>query len=500
MGDVWRAYDTSTERVVAVKVLPTEYVHDPQYQERFRREARSAASLDEPHVVPIYDFGEIAGRLFVAMRLIRGKDLQAILDQGALDPHRAVKIVEQIASALYAAHRIGLFHRDVKPHNILVAEDDFAYLIDFGIARTATDSRLTATGRLIGTPAYMAPERFKDGTADATADTYALTCVLYQALTARLPFPARDPQQMIAAHLLEPPPKPTDFVNKVPSGMDAVVATGLAKDPRNRFLTAKDLAQAARAALETPRPSPTLPSTRPRAEAKVGGWRSRLPDLRPGPTPHEETFVLRYAARSDRGLVNPNNQDSVYAGARLLAVADGAAHAGEVASQLTIASLAHLDDEEPDQDLQSALYTAAREGNAAIAEHIREDADLDGMSTTLTAILFARRKIGLIHLGASRCYLLRRRRLTQLTEDDGRALAGRRFEPTLLNHEVREGDRYLLCTRGLSDPVSQITILDALRIADGAESADRLIEMALRGGGPDNVTAIVADVLTWSSR
>ena len=161
MGEVWRAYDPVHDRFIAVKVLPANFANDQVFQERFRREARAAAGLDDPHVVPIHDSGEIDGQLFVAMKLIKGRDLQDLLDDGPLPPPRAVGIIEQIASALHAAHEVKLVHRDVKPSNILVAKDDFAYLIDFGIARAAGESGLTSTGATIGTWAYMAPERFK---------------------------------------------------------------------------------------------------------------------------------------------------------------------------------------------------------------------------------------------------------------------------------------------------------------------------------------------------
>ncbi len=235
------------------------------------------------------------------------------------------------------------------------------------------------------------------------------------------------------------------------------------------------------------------------------------------------TLALRYAARSDRGLVRANNEDSVYAGARLLALADGmGGHAaGEVASQLVVAALAHLDDDEPGGDLLSKLEKAVHQGNSAIAREVEENPDLDGMGTTLTAILFAGDRLGLVHIGDSRGYLLRDGELAQITKDDTfvqtlvdegritaeeahshpqrslimRALTGHEVEPTLIMREARIGDRYLLCSDGLSDPVSQETILDALKIADVGESADRLIELALRGGGPDNVTVVVADVV-----
>ncbi len=237
------------------------------------------------------------------------------------------------------------------------------------------------------------------------------------------------------------------------------------------------------------------------------------------------TLVLRYAARSDRGLVRANNEDSVYAGARLLALADGmGGHAaGEVASQLVIAALAHLDDDEPGGDLLSQLDTAVREGNSAIAAQVEADPELEGMGTTLTAILFAGNRLGLVHIGDSRGYLLRDGELNQITKDDTfvqtlvdegritleeahshpqrslimRALTGHEVEPTLIMREARAGDRYLLCSDGLSDPVSHDTILEALQISDVAESADRLIELALRGGGPDNVTVVVADVVDY---
>ncbi len=166
MGEVWRAHDTNTDRVVALKVLPPHLADDEMFQKRFRREARVAAALYEPHVVPIHGYGEIDGHLYVDMRLIVGEDLETMLKRGPLDPARAVGIIEQVAAALQAAHHEGLVHRDVKPSNILVTDSDFAYLIDFGIARTAGSTGLTSTGSTIGTWAYMAPERFGMGEPD----------------------------------------------------------------------------------------------------------------------------------------------------------------------------------------------------------------------------------------------------------------------------------------------------------------------------------------------
>src|ERR1700758_3028010 len=174
MGQVWRAYDSATERMVALKVLPEHLAADEAFVQRFRREAHAAARLNNPHVIPIHTYGEIDGRLYVDMRLIEGRDLQSVLADGPLDPARAVRIIEQVAKALHAAHKVGLLHRDVKPSNILLDEDDFAYLIDFGIARATDETRMTKSGHTIGTFQYIAPERLDTGIEDARADIYSL--------------------------------------------------------------------------------------------------------------------------------------------------------------------------------------------------------------------------------------------------------------------------------------------------------------------------------------
>ncbi|SNR61985.1 PP2C family protein-serine/threonine phosphatase [Blastococcus mobilis] len=235
------------------------------------------------------------------------------------------------------------------------------------------------------------------------------------------------------------------------------------------------------------------------------------------------SLVLRYAARSDRGLIRGNNQDSVYAGPRLLAVADGmGGHAaGDVASKVVIAALEHLDDDTPSGDMLQSLRQAVFEGSEHLREVIRESPQLEGMGTTLTAILFAGGRLALCHVGDSRAYLMRDGQLSQITHDDTfvqtliddgritaeeanshpqrslllRALNGQDVEPDLSMREARDGDRYLLCSDGLSGVVSEETLAEALKDPDPESTADRLIELALRGGGPDNITVIVADVV-----
>ena len=231
MGEVWRAHDTEIDRTVAVKMLLPHFAKDPEFEKRFRREARAAARLDDPHVVPIHDVGEIDGRLYVTMRLINGVDLQTMLNSGPLDAHRAVHIVEQIASALSSAHQAGLVHRDVKPSNILVTPNDFAYLIDFGIARAAGDTALTSANTTIGTWAYMAPERFNTGQSDASSDIYALACVLYQCLTGELPFPGETLEQVAVSHMVMPPPPPSKDRTTIPSRWTALSRPGWPKNP-----------------------------------------------------------------------------------------------------------------------------------------------------------------------------------------------------------------------------------------------------------------------------
>lgn len=264
MGEVYEAYDTVKDRVVAVKLLHEELAGDPAYQVRFRRESQAAARVAEPHIVPIHDWGVIDGVLFIDMQLVAGVDLRTLLrTQGPLNPVRAVGIIEQIASALDAAHAGGLVHRDVKPANILVTATDYAYLADFGIAHTEGDSAVTVVGMAVGSYIYMAPERFDVAQVTGRADIYSLSCVLHECLTGASPFPAASMNVLIRSHMSETPPRPSAQQAGIPAGLDAVISRGMAKDPADRWPTAAALALAARAALTSAPPTSTPPAESP---------------------------------------------------------------------------------------------------------------------------------------------------------------------------------------------------------------------------------------------
>jgi Protein kinase domain len=262
MGEVYRAYDTRRGRIVALKLLRPELAADPDFQQRFRRESQLAARLQEPHVIPVHDFGEIGGVLFIDMRLVEGRSLKDLLrERGPLEPARAAAITAQVAAALDAAHADGLVHRDVKPENVLLTGDDFAYLVDFGIAYAGGDPSLTAGGPMIGSCAYMAPERFHGTWAGPQTDVYSLACVLYECLTGQPPFEGSEIPQLISAHMFSPPPRPSIMRRGIDKALDDVIARGMAKDPTARFASAGELARAAFG--QTPSAPPPPSRTRP---------------------------------------------------------------------------------------------------------------------------------------------------------------------------------------------------------------------------------------------
>jgi predicted Ser/Thr protein kinase len=273
MGAVFLARDERLGRQVALKVIVGSLAADPGFRARFEREARIAATLEHPHVVPVYDIGDSDGRLFIAMRFIAGHDLAAQLrEYGAVAPRRLAGLLAQVCAALDAAHRAGLVHRDVKPANVLLTgagPDEHAYLSDFGLTReAASDSALTGTGEWIGTIDYAAPEQIEVRRIDARTDVYAAACMAFHALTGHVPF-AGGMAAKLHGHLSVDPPSATALAPALPDAIDDVLACGMAKDPEHRFASAGDLAREL-SAVVTGQPNTEPPRTVATGRALTG--------------------------------------------------------------------------------------------------------------------------------------------------------------------------------------------------------------------------------------
>jgi serine/threonine-protein kinase len=272
MGEVYRAEDTIKGRTVALKILAEQFWQDEKFRTRFQRESRAAAVLQEPHVIPIHDWGEIDGHPYIDMRLVDGQTLQELLSNGPLEPARASFIIGGVAAALDAAHAAGLVHRDVKPQNIIVTSSDFPYLVDFGIAEAKGESGLTMTGMQIGTFAYMAPERFRDRDATPAVDVYALACVLYECLTGVAPFPSGRIEQIMTAHLFTPPPQPSLAIRGLSPAFDDVIARGMAKEPDDRYGSCGALGRATQRAVQSDTVVPMSPRPTRQPPPRAAGY------------------------------------------------------------------------------------------------------------------------------------------------------------------------------------------------------------------------------------
>jgi serine/threonine-protein kinase len=274
MGVVYLAEHLRLKRRVALKVVAEELASDPEFRERFVREAEHAASIEHPNIIPIYDAGEDDEVFYLAMRYVRGTDLRTVLDtRGALPFGETLEILEPVADALDAAHREDLVHRDVKPGNILVAENPDAggrptiYLTDFGLAkRISGGSHLTKTGFIVGTLDYAAPEQLRGGVVDARTDQYSLGCVVFECLTGSPPYKRPIEAQVMYATLFEAPPRITDGRLDLPSHLDAPVARALAKEPQDRHPRCMDLIDALRGKV-----APEEPWRAPPPPAPLGG-------------------------------------------------------------------------------------------------------------------------------------------------------------------------------------------------------------------------------------
>jgi predicted Ser/Thr protein kinase len=247
MGVVYRATDIELERVVALKVITPALAEEEDFRRRFVAESKAAASIEHPNVIPVYYAGEREGVLYIVMRYIDGPDLRALVRaQGRLEPERAAHIVAQVGAALDAAHAHGLVHRDVKPANVLLGNDDHTYLTDFGLtkrAATTADGGASRAGGWVGTLGFVAPEQIRGERVDARTDVYALGCLLVYALTGQAPYLRDSDEATLWAHLNAPPP-----TDPVPPEFRGVVARALAKDPDDRYPSAGDLGRAALAA------------------------------------------------------------------------------------------------------------------------------------------------------------------------------------------------------------------------------------------------------------
>lgn len=266
MGAVYRAHEEGLGRKVALKVIAPELAQDERFRERFLRESRIAASLDHPHVIPIYQAGEEDGVLFLAMRYVEGSDLaQVVAEDGALEPKRALDLLSQIAEALDAAHEKGLVHRDVKPSNVLIAEAagrEHCYLGDFGLTkRTGSLSGVSVAGEIVGTLEYVAPEQITGDPVDERSDVYALGCVLYECLTGQSPFPRATDVALLWAHVHEEPTPPSKARADLPKELDTVLTRALAKEPGRRYRSAGELLAATRSALRLVDAPPTTETT-----------------------------------------------------------------------------------------------------------------------------------------------------------------------------------------------------------------------------------------------
>jgi serine/threonine protein kinase len=271
MGAVYAATHLQLDRRAALKVLLSGYAADDAFRERFIRESRLAAALDHPNIVPIYDAGEAQEVLYLTMRYVQGEDLRTVLERGGpLPPEQALRVITQTGSALDSAHAAGLVHRDVKPANILIGQpDSWVYLTDFGVAKqVGAATSATGTGQWVGTMDYLAPEQISGVSVDGAVDIYAATSVVCHCLTGQVPFPRENEAAQLWAHVNARPPAPSQLIDSLPVAIDPVIARGMAKDPRDRYRSATELAHACSVALGVP-----IPDSAPTA----GPPSSRLP-------------------------------------------------------------------------------------------------------------------------------------------------------------------------------------------------------------------------------
>jgi serine/threonine protein kinase/DNA-binding beta-propeller fold protein YncE len=301
MAVVFRAHDDRLDRMVALKILAPGLALDDAFRQRFIRESRAAAAVDDPHIIPVFEAGEASGVLFIAMRYVRGGDVRTLLDQaGPLPPARATEIISQVASALDAAHARGLVHRDVKPANMLLDASagtdrpDHVYLSDFGLSKQAlAPSGLTSTGQFLGTLDYVAPEQIEGRPVDGRTDEYALACAAFELLSGAPPFRRNEGLAVVYAQLSEPPPSLAARRSGLPPAIDSVLTRALAKSPADRYPTCRDFAVALREVFglrpvdsgpsDSPPPRAATEIAMPVAGSRTGDEQARLAENQPPP-------------------------------------------------------------------------------------------------------------------------------------------------------------------------------------------------------------------------
>ena len=268
MGMVFLAEHVHLGRKVALKILPPSLAADESFRKRFVRESQLAAGIEHPNVIPVYDAGEAEGELFIAMKYVEGTDLRALIDQrGRLESDHTLDILRQVGSALDAAHREGLVHRDVKPGNILITPAGHVFLTDFGLTkRTAAQSSVTATGFFVGTMSYAPPEQIQGHPLDGRTDQYSLACVAFECLTGRVPFVREPDVAVLYAHLKETPPPASEFRPDLPEPVDTALAKAMAKSPDDRFGSCSALVEALRAGMREPARPGVVPAAIPPVE------------------------------------------------------------------------------------------------------------------------------------------------------------------------------------------------------------------------------------------
>jgi eukaryotic-like serine/threonine-protein kinase len=296
MATVWLAEDTSLHRKVAIKVLAERYAEDEQFVERFRREAQSAAGLNHPNIVAIYDRGVAEGTYYIAMEYLDGPTLKDVIDErGGLEPNRAIGFATQILSALRFAHNHGVVHRDIKPQNVVVAPDGRLKVTDFGIARAGA-SQMTEVGSIVGTAQYLSPEQARGEVVGPPSDLYSVGIVLYEMLTGRVPFEGDSAVAIAMKHLSEEPVPPSVYAPGTPPALEQVVLRALAKDAGDRYQTAEEMAadldRARRGVALSPRTeqmtrivAPSRTAQQTRVQAPGGGTRVWDREVPPPPTP-----------------------------------------------------------------------------------------------------------------------------------------------------------------------------------------------------------------------